>query len=225
MIKRRGFITLLGGVAVGWPIPARAQQQPIKRIGFIEAGSRAANAIFLDSFREGLAALGWIAGKNIEIIDRWVEAKNERLPGILAELIAAKVDVLVTAAAPASLAAKQTTQTIPIVAVGVPDPVGLGLVKSLARPGGNVTGFSSLSVELTAKRIELLHEALPQAVSVSILFNPKDQGAQLAFQDANVASARLGLRSNGKEAVTPDEIESAFVEMRTNRPDAPIDHQ
>jgi putative tryptophan/tyrosine transport system substrate-binding protein len=217
-LRRRDFITLIGGTAA-WPLAAVAQQTG-KRIGFIEAGSRAANQIFLDSFRDGLAALGWATGQNLEIMDRWVEARNERLPQILDELLTSKVDVLVTAAAPASLAAKQATQTIPIVAVGIPDPVGIDLVASLARPGGNVTGFSSLSVELTAKRVELLREMLPKASLIDILFNPKDQGAQLAVADANTAVARFGLISRAIEAVSPDDIERAFTRMRAESPHA-----
>jgi putative tryptophan/tyrosine transport system substrate-binding protein len=219
-VRRREFIAGLGGAAA-WPVMARAQQtEKIAKIGFIEAGSQQANQIFLDSFNDGLKALGWIEGKNISVLDRWVEARSERLPEIVNGLIRSGVDVLVTAAGPASVAAKQATSTIPIVAVGIPDPVGMGLINSLVRPGGNLTGFSSLSVELTAKRVQLLQEALPKASRVAVIWNPKDPGARLGESDAKGAAEKLGLSLLSIEVASSDDIERAFSALRTSKPDA-----
>ena len=184
-MRRREFITGLGGAAA-WPLVASAQQTgKIAKIGFIEAGSQQANQIFLDSFNDGLKALGWFEGKNISVLDRWVEARSERLPEIINGLLQSGVDVLVTGAGPASIAAKQATSTIPIVGVGIPDPIGLGLINSLVRPGGNFTGFSSLSVELTAKRVQLLQEALPRASRIAVFLNPKDSGSRTTSIESN----------------------------------------
>jgi putative tryptophan/tyrosine transport system substrate-binding protein len=219
-MTRRQFITLLGGAAA-WPMLARGQQSgKIAKIGFIEAGSQQANQIFLDSFRDGLTALGWSEGNNISVLDRWAEARSERLPEIVNGLIQSGVDVLVTAAGPASLAAKRATSTLPIVAVGIPDPVGMGLINSLVRPGGNLTGFSSLSVDLTAKRVQLVQEALPNASRIAVIWNPNDSGARLGEGDARGAAEKLGLSLFSIEVATPDDIEHTFAGLRTNKPDA-----
>jgi putative ABC transport system substrate-binding protein len=193
-MRRREFIAGLGGAAA-WPVVARAQQSGrVAKVGFIEAASRQANQIFLDSFRGGLTTFGWTEGGNLSILDRWAEARSDRLPDIVDGLIQSTVDLLVTAARPASLAAKRATSTLPIVAVGVPDPVGIGLINSLTRPGGNLTGLSSLSVDLTAKGVQLLREALPNASHIAVVWNPKDAGARLGEGDAMEAA----IRRNGK---------------------------
>jgi putative tryptophan/tyrosine transport system substrate-binding protein len=218
-VRRRDFIALLSGAA-GLPMLAQAQQSgKVAKIGFIEAGSQQANQIFLDSFRGGLAALGWTDGSNVQVMDRWVEARNDRLPEIINGLIQSGVDVFVTAAGPASVAAKRATSTIPIVAVGIPDPVGMGLINSLVRPGGNLTGFSSLSVELTAKRVQLLQEALPNASRIAVIWNPQDPGARLGEGDAKGAAEKLGLSLLSIEVVIPEDIEHAFAGLRTNKTD------
>ena len=218
-MRRREFIAGLGGAAV-WPIAAWAQQSgKVAKIGFIEAGSQQANQIFLDSFRDGLAALGWTDGSNVLVMDRWVEARNDRLPEIINGLVQFGVDVFVTAAGPASVAAKRATSTIPIVAVGIPDPIGMGLINSLVRPGGNLTGFSSLSVELTAKRVQLLQEALPNASHIAVIWNPQDSGARLGEGDAKGAAEKLGLSLLSIEVATPEDIEHAFAGLRTNKTD------
>jgi len=218
-MRRREFIAGLGG-AVAWPVVARAQQRgKVAKIGFIEAGSQQANQIFLDSFRDGLVALGWTDGSNVLVMDRWVEARNDRLPEIINGLIQSGVDVFVTAAGPASVAAKRATSTIPIVAVGIPDPIGMGLINSLVRPGGNLTGFSSLSVELTAKRVQLLQEALPNASRIAVIWNPQDSGARLGEGDAKGAAEKLGLSLLSIEVATPEDIEHAFAGLRTNKTD------
>jgi putative ABC transport system substrate-binding protein len=219
-MRRREFIAGLGGAAA-WPMVARGQQTgKIAKIGFIEAGSQQANQIFLDSFNDGLKALGWIEGNNIVVLDRWAEARSEQLPEIVSGLIQSGVDVLVTASGPASVTAKQATSTIPIVAVGIPDPVGIGLINSLVRPGGNLTGFSSLSVELTAKRVQLLQEALPRASRIAVIWNPKDSSARLGESDAKGAAEKLGLSLLSIEVANPNNIEQAFAGLRTSKPDA-----
>jgi putative ABC transport system substrate-binding protein len=156
----------------------------------------------------------------VVILDRWAEARSDRLPEIVDGLIKSNVDVLVTAAGPASLAAKQATSTVPIVAVGVPDPVGMGLIASLARPGGNLTGLSSLSVDLTAKRVQLLKEALPKASRIAVIWNPKDTGARLGESDASDATRTLNLELISVEVTTPDDIEGGFTKFHTDQPDA-----
>jgi putative ABC transport system substrate-binding protein len=200
---------------------ARAQQAgKLAKVGFIEAGSQQANQIFLDAFRSGLTAFGWIEGSNILVVDRWAEARSDRLPEIVEGLIKSNVDVLVTAAGPASLAAKRATSTVPIVAIGVPDPIGMGLIDSLARPGRNLTGLSSLSVDLTAKRVQLLKEALPKASRIAVIWNPKDTGARLAEGDASDATKALDLSLLSLEVSTRDEIESVFGGLRADKLDA-----
>jgi len=219
-MNRRAFIAGLGSAA-GWPVVAEAQQAgKLAKVGFIEAGSQKANQIFLDSFRSGLMAFGWTEGSNVVIIDRWAEARSDKMPEIVDGLIKSNVDVLVTAAGPASLAAKQATSTVPIVAVGVPDPVGMGLIDSLARPGGNLTGLSSLSVDLTAKRVQLLKEALPKASRIAVIWNPKDPGARLGEGDASEATRTLNLTLLSVEVSTPDDIESGLTKLRADKPDA-----
>src|SRR6266542_2124739 len=162
-MKRREFITLLGGAAAAWPLTARAQQPAAKvpRIGFLGNSTAELEANLVGPFRDGLRALGYEEGRNIVIEYRWAEGKYERFPALIAELIALKVDVIVTAGTPASLAVKKATTSIPLVMVAVGDPVGSGLVPSLARPGGNLTGLTSMSSEMEGKRLELLKEVVP----------------------------------------------------------------
>jgi putative tryptophan/tyrosine transport system substrate-binding protein len=213
-VRRRTFIAALGSAAA-WPIFSRAQERGVAaKVGFIEAGSQQANQLFLDSFRGGLMELGWNEGTNLTILDRWAEARTERIPEIVDNLIKSSVDVLVTASGPASLAAKQATSTLPIVAVGVPDPVGMSLIKSLAHPGGNLTGLSSLSVELTAKRVQLLQEALPTVSRIAVLWNPNDSGARLGEADAKGATSSLHLSLLSVEVKTQEDIEKGFRGLR-----------
>src|SRR6185312_1739645 len=169
-MQRREFITLLGGTAVAWPLAAHAQSK-IFRIGFMGNSTSALEANLVDAFREGLHELGYEEGRNIVIEYRWADGKYDQFPTLVTELIAAKVDVIVTAGTPAALAVKKATTTVPLVMVAVGDPVGTGLVPSLARPGGNLTGLSSVAPDLEGKRLQLLREIVPALSHVAMFVN------------------------------------------------------
>ena len=191
------------------PFPARAQQPgKIPRIGLLIAGSQAYMSARIDPLRQGLRELGYIEGKTIFIEDRYAEAKLDRLSDLAAELVRLKVDVIVTAGTPGVLAAQKATKTIPIVFVGVGDPVATGLVASLARPGGNVTGLSQFSPELSGKRLELLKEAFPKVIRVAYLWTPDLPGTGLREMQA-VAPA-LGLQLQSLEVRTSNDLDNAF---------------
>jgi putative tryptophan/tyrosine transport system substrate-binding protein len=184
-------------------------------IGFIEAGWQQANQIFLDSFRDGLRTHGWIDRNNVVILDRWAEARNDRLPEIIAELIQSGVDVLVTNAPPATVAAERATGVIPIVMVGPGDPVGMQIVESLARPGGNVTGLSSMSFDVNAKQLQLLKEILPTLSRVAAVRAPGDAGEEQRWQLIRTAADTLGVALLSLEVATQEDIERAFARLRT----------
>jgi putative tryptophan/tyrosine transport system substrate-binding protein len=222
-VRRRDFLPIFGS-AVVLPTTLRPEQragvyaaQEIKRIGFVEAGSKEANQGFLTAFTDELSRLGWIQGKNLVIFDRWAEARGDRLPDIINELISADVDLLVTAAGPATIAAKAATRTIPIVLVGVADPVAYGIVRSLSRPGANITGLSAMSLELTGKQLQLLKEMVPGMMRVAAIANPDDPDAQQRMQDVYSSAERLGVAVLVLEATTPAAIESAFAHLRDER--------
>jgi len=209
-MKRREFITLLGGVTV-WPLTANAQQPALPVIGFLSAGTFEKNRDYVAAFQRALADGGYAEGRNVGIEYRWVEGHNDRLPALSADLVHRQVTVIVVASTPAALAVKAATQTIPIVfAIGT-DPVGTGLVASLAHPGGNVTGVTNLNVELFKKCFELMHGLIPPASTVAVLVNPANK-AQTATERATAqdAARALGTRLVILEASTPGEIESAF---------------
>src|SRR5436309_4044227 len=172
-MKRRAFISLLGGAAAAWPLAARAQQVgKIPRVGFMGNSTAALEANLVGPFRDGLPELGYQEGRNIVIEYRWAEGKYERFPALVAELLAVPVDVIVTAGTPATLAVKNATSTVPVVMIAVGDPVGTGIVSSLARPGGNITGLSSIAPDLEGKRLELLREVIPKLSHVAFFLNP-----------------------------------------------------
>jgi putative tryptophan/tyrosine transport system substrate-binding protein len=171
--KRRQFITLLGGAAAAWPFAAHAQQvAKVVRIGFLGAASASGYARQVDGFRLGLRELGYIEGTNTTIVYRWAQGDYERLPQLATELVRSNVDVIVTHGTPATLAAKQASALIPIVVATLGDPIASGVVASVGRPGGNVTGQSMFSPEINAKRIELLKEMMPRLSRVAVLLNP-----------------------------------------------------
>ncbi len=217
-MRRRQFLAMLGSAAA-LPWAARAQQTgKIPRVGWLSPGSAASDETFLASFRDGLRELGWVAGRNIALEPRWAEGRFERLPDLAVELVQLKVDVIVASVTQASLAAQRATSTIPVVMVGVGDPLGSGLVASLARPGGNITGPSSMLAEASAKQLALLKETVPNASPVAVLWNPANPVWQAAALGQTEAAARaLGLRLQLLEARGPDEFEAAFAAMTRER--------
>jgi putative ABC transport system substrate-binding protein len=217
-VRRREFITILG-TAAALPLAAHAQQTAkVPRVGWLSPGSQTSDQNFLASFRDGLRELGWMVGQNIAIESRWADGKFERLPDLAAELVRLKVDVIVANVTQASLAAKRATTTIPIVMVGVGDPLGSGLVDSLARPSGNVTGPSSMLAEASAKQLALLKETVPSASPVAVLWNPANPVWQAsALKQTEAAARAMGLRLQLVEARGPDELEGAFATITRER--------
>src|SRR5262245_57445643 len=207
-VRRREFITLLGGAAVWWPVAASSQTQPkIPRVGVVQAATPARG---LEAFRQGLRDLGYVEGQTIILELRSAEGRLERIPELVAELVSLKVDVLVAGSTPAALAVRNATQTIPIVMVGV-NPVGLGLAASLSRPGGNVTGLSYSSEEIIAKRLQLLKELVPGLARVGVLKNPMDPGHPILWKETEVAAQRLGVALEALEVRGPEDFEAAFA--------------
>jgi putative ABC transport system substrate-binding protein len=220
MIERRQFITLLGGAAA-WPMAARAQQPAMPVIGFLDPRSPDGMTERLRAFRLGLKETGYVEGENVAIEYRWADNQLDRLPALASDLVRRQVAVLATAggAAPA-LAAKATTTTIPIVFAVSEDPVRLGLVASLARPGGNATGINFFSNELVAKRLEILHELVPGGTRVAVLVNPAGPAAETTLKDVEPAARAMGLQIEVLNASTNSEINAAFATIGRERPDA-----
>jgi putative ABC transport system substrate-binding protein len=218
-MKRREFITLLGGTAA-WPFAALSQQQPM--VGILHSASQAPFERYLTNFRKGLSEAGYIEGQNVSIVQRWADGHYDRLPELAADLVRRPVNVIaVPGNTMTALAAKAASGTIPVV-FGIPDdPVKLGLVASLAHPGGNATGISFLAAELIAKRLGLMHELDPRAVRFALLVNPDDATvAEATASDAQAAARLLGLQIQIIKATTADEIDAAFEAMMRQRPDA-----
>src|SRR5262249_53214309 len=210
-LKRRNFITLVGGAAAAWPLGARAQQPAMPVIGFLEIRSPETIAERLRAFRQGLKETGYVEGENVAIDYRWAE-QIDRLPELAADLVRRQVAVIATAAGfTTALAAKGATTTIPIVFAVSEDPVKFGLVPSLARPGGNLTGISCWSPERTATRLELLRKMRPAAARVAVLVNPANTAnAQITLREVEAAGRAMGLQLQIFNASTSREIDAAF---------------
>ena len=220
MIRRR-FISLLGGAAI-WPLAARAQQAALPVIGFLNPTSPDTYADRLRGFRQGLKDTGYVEGENVAIEYRWAENQLDRLPALAAELVRRRVAVIATSGGPAvAFAAKAATTTIPIVFIVADDPVRLGLVASLARPGGNLTGINFLNADLTAKRLELLRELVPGASRVAVLVRPTTgSGIEAPLRDMDLAARAMGLQIQVVNASNSREIDAAFENFARERPDA-----
>jgi putative ABC transport system substrate-binding protein len=217
MIDRRDFITLLGGAAVAWPLAARAQQQAMPVVGFVSP--RPADAEQLRAFRKGLSETGYVEGQNVMLEYHWLEGQFDRLPAVMADLVRRRVAVIASIGDDTAIAAKAATATIPIVFTVPADPVKQGLVASLARPGGNVTGFNFFNVDLEAKRLGLLHELMPKAVRVAVLSDQAGDapGSSTELQEA---ARTVGLQIRILNATTIGEIDAAFATFARERPDA-----
>jgi len=220
-VRRREFITLLGGAAA-WPLAARAQQATMPVVGFLNASSPGAFADRLRAFRNGLKEAGFVEGENVTIEYRWAEGQYDRLPALATELVRRQVAVIAaTGGIPVALAAKAATATIPIVFSVGEDPVRLGLVVSLARPGGNATGINFFNYELTAKRLELLRELVAAATRVAVLVNPANaEVTEPTLRDVEAAARTMGLQIQVLNANTSREIDAAFATVVRERPDA-----
>jgi putative tryptophan/tyrosine transport system substrate-binding protein len=209
---RRDVIALIGGAVAGWPLTMSAQQKAMPMIGYLVSGSPSPNAPNVAAFREGLSEPGYVEGKNVAIEYRWAEGNYDRLPALAANLVDLKVDVMVAGGA-AVLAAKDATSTIPIVFFGGGDPVAAGWATSLARPGGNLTGFSILVGELMPKRLELLSELVPQAGVIALLVNPNSAAAEGQTRDVQKAARAKGVQFSILKASTESEIDAAFASL------------
>jgi putative ABC transport system substrate-binding protein len=213
-MRRRTFIEIVGGAAVTWPLAARAQPSgKVYRIGFLGVTSQAEYARFVDPLRVGLRQLGYEEGKHIVIEYRWAEGRYDRLPELAAELVKLNVDVIVTHSTPGSRAAKQATSTVPIVMAAVSDPVDTGLVVSLARPGGNLTGLDIFLPEVCTKRVELIREAIPTLIRAAILLNPANPSHLMALAAARRTASALGLELVPIEVTARDDIAAAITSL------------
>jgi putative ABC transport system substrate-binding protein len=212
-LRRRDFISLLGGAAVAWPLVARAQQAAIPVIGYLNNGSPESDASRLTGLRRGLSQTGYVEGRNLVIEYRWAGNQADRLPALAADLVQLRVAVIVSPGRVALLAAKAATTSIPIVFGVANDPVQFGLVASLNRPGGNLTGFNSFAGELGAKELALLHELVPGIATVGFLENPNNPVFELRTRDVLAAAAAIGLNVQMLKAGTDREIDAAFVSL------------
>jgi ABC-type uncharacterized transport system substrate-binding protein len=211
-MTRRAFITLLGGAAAAWPLAVRAQQPAMPVIGFLSSRSPTESTAVVAAFRQGLREAGFVEGQNLAIAFRWAEGGYDRLPALAADLVALRVAVLLAAGGPPSAhAAKAATSTIPIVFSAASDPVRLGLVPSLSRPGGNITGMGTFNATLLTKRLEILNELVPSAAPMAYLVNPTNQSADLEVREVSAAAKVLGIELQLLNASTEHELDEAFA--------------
>jgi putative ABC transport system substrate-binding protein len=219
-MDRRTFLAGTGAVLLAAPLAAEAQQTgKVPRVGYLSPGSSSdpLRQRRLEAFRQGLRELGYVEGQNIALESRWAEGKYDRYPALAADLLRLKVDVIVAVGGAATQAAQQATRTIPIVMSVVIDPLGSGLVASLARPGGNVTGLSLMAPDLVGKQFEVLKEVVPKVSRVALLWNPDNPGSAPLLREAEVAARASGVRLQSLEARGPQEIDSAFAAMTRER--------
>ena len=216
-MRRRRFITLIGGAAAGWPLAGRAQKAAMPVIGFLHGASSGGYEPMATGFRQGLKEAGYVDGQNVTVEFRWADGHYDQLPAMAADLVRRQVAVIAAGGTPAAFAAKAATSTIPtVILVGV-DPVQLGLVRSLNQPGGNVTGLAALTNQLEAKKLELLHELLPTTTAIALLVNPTNALTESDTKDAQDAARSLGLHLHVLNASTESQIDVAFgalVELR-----------
>ena len=212
-MQRREFITLLGGAAVAWPLAARAQPAKLPTIGFLGAQTPELFASRLRAFRQGLSDSGYVEGRNVAIEYRWAQGQDDRMPALVGDLVRRQVAVIVTSSTSSVVAARAATRTIPIVFSVSSDPVKLGLVESLNRPGGNLTGSTNLGVEAGPKRLELLRELFPAAKVMAFLVHPANPGAESQINDHQAAARTLGLQLHVLSASTEGDIDAAFASL------------
>jgi putative ABC transport system substrate-binding protein len=218
-VKRREFITLLGGAAA-WPLAARAQQAAVPVIGFLGSSAPVARARFLTAFRQGVRETGYVEGQNVAIEYRWAQDQADQLPDLAADLVRRQVTVIAAHDTPSSIVAKLATTTIPIVFASGGDPIKLGLVASFNRPGGNVTGVTFVNAELGAKQLGLLHELLPGAARVGVLVDPNFASTQSFVSDVQAAALSIGKQIEVLEASTGRDIDTAFASLAQKPIDA-----
>ena len=218
-MRRRDFIKGIAGSGAAWPLAARAQQPPIPVIGFL--GSVSADASRIAAFRQGLAQVGYVEGQNVVVEYRWAENQSDRLPAMVSDLVHRQVAIIAATGTPAALAAKAANTTIPVVFTTIGDPVQLDLVTSLNRPGGNVTGVTQTNVEITPKRLQLLHELLPTASLMALLVNPTNPAnAEISAKELQAAARTLGLELHVLNASTEGDFDGVFaklVQLRAGR--------
>jgi putative ABC transport system substrate-binding protein len=220
-MERRTFIGVIAGGLLAAPLAAEAQQAAkVPRIGFLGNSTAALEANLVGPFREGLRELGYVEGRNILIEYRWAEGQYERFPALIAELIALKVDVIVTAGTPAALAVRKATTSVPLVMAAVGDPIGVGLVASLARPGGNSTGLTAIAPELEGKRLELLREVVPKLSYIAVLWNPDNPFHAGSLKEARAAAQVLGIKVQPLGVRVSEDFPTAFAAILRERPGA-----
>jgi putative tryptophan/tyrosine transport system substrate-binding protein len=221
-MRRRDFLTLIGGGTVTWPLAVRAQQPALPVVGFIQGGSADGSPRNVAAFRKGLNETGYVEGQNVTVEYHWLEGRFDRLPALTADLVQRRVAVIATPAGiAAALAAQAATTTIPIVFSVGEDPVRLGLITSLGRPGGNATGINFFTQEVVAKRLRLLHDLVPKAVRIAVLVNPANAPAtESTLREVREAAPTLGLQIQILNVTTIGEIDAAFATLARERPDA-----